>query len=132
MPPHTRHTFKVEQLRPGQLGATKHLAAFDGGVYVIRDEDEKITSAAFIKNKGLIGEIAVGTEETYRRQGRGEAVVAHAIQEILAQGKVPTYWPDSFENKGSYALAHAVGMVKVAEMLFCAYEEAGWQGFPTE
>lgn len=131
-PPAIGQKYKVGQLRPGQPKASKHLAAFDGGVYVIWDENEEITSAAYVKNKGVIQEIAVGTEEAYRRQGRGEAVVAYAIGEILAQGHVPTYWPDSFENKGSYALAGAVGMVKVAEMLFCAYAEAEWQGFPTE
>lgn len=42
---------------------------------------------------------------------------------------VATYWPDSFENKGSYALVESVGMVKGAEMLFCAYEQAEWEGF---
>lgn len=131
-PPQISHNYTVTQLLPGQPGATKHLANFDGGVYVIRDEDEEITAAAYIKNKGLIREIAVGTEEAYRRQGRGTAVVAYAIREILAQGYVPTYWPDSFENKGSYAVAHTVGMVKVAEMLFCSYAQAEWQGFPVE
>lgn len=128
-PPQLMHKYKVEELQAGQPGAEKHLRTFDGGVYVIRSSNGEITAAAFIKNKGLIREIAVGTEEGYRRQGRGQAVVAFAIQEILAQGYVPTYWPDSFENRGSYALAQSVGLVKVAEMLFCAYEQPEWQGF---
>jgi hypothetical protein len=127
--PRVSHNYKVEKLQVGEPGAAKHLRNFDGGVYVIRGEQEEITAAAFIKNKGLIREIAVGTEDPYRRQGRGQAVVAYAIQELLAQDTLPTYWPDSLENKGSYALAHSVGMVKGAEMLFCAYEEPGWQGF---
>jgi GNAT superfamily N-acetyltransferase len=128
-PPQVTHEYKVEKLQPGQPGAEEHLRNFDGGVYVIRGSQEEITAAAFIKDKGLIREIAVGTEEAYRRQGRGRAVVAHAIQEILALGCVPTYWPDNLENKGSYALAHSVGMVKGAEMLFCAYQQPEWEGF---
>ncbi len=127
--PQINHGYKIEKLQPGQPGAAKHLLNFDGGVYVIRGESKEITAAAFVKNKGLIHESAVGTEEPYRRQGRAKAVVAQAIQEILAQNALPTYWPDSFENRGSYGVAQAVGMVKGAEMLFCCYEEAGWQGF---
>jgi hypothetical protein len=128
-PPQIAHEYTVEKLLPGQPGATNYLRNFDGGVYVIWNPQKEITAAAFIKNKGLIREIAVGTDEVYRRQGRGSAVVAHAIREILAQGKVATYWPDNFENKGSYAIARSVGMVKGAEMLFCAYQQAEWQGF---
>jgi hypothetical protein len=128
-PPQATSKYRVEKLQPGQPGADKHLRNFDGGVYVISGSNNEITAAAFIKNKGIIREIAVGTEEAYRRQGRGRAVVSYAIQEILAQDCVPTYWPDSFENEGSYALAESVGMIKVAAMLFCAYQQAEWQGF---
>ncbi len=131
-PPPLSPGYQVEQLRPGQPGAEKHLRNFDGGVYVIRDEDQEITSAAFVKNKGIIREIAVGTDEPYRQQGRGKAAVLYAIRQILAQDCVPTYWPDSFANRGSYALAHSVGLVKVAEMLFCTYEADEWQGFAVE
>ena len=66
--------YKVKKLQPGQPGAKKNLRNFDGGVYVIWGPHEEITAAAFIKNKGLIREIAVGTEEAYRRQSRGSAV----------------------------------------------------------
>jgi hypothetical protein len=140
-PPQIDHTYTVEKLLPGAPGAARHLRNFDGGVYVIRatrseleqhEVKDGITAAAFVKNKGVIREIAVGTEEAFRRQGRGQTVVAHAIADILAQGCVPTYWPDSFANKGSYALARTVGMVKVAEMLFCAQEINEWQGFSIE
>jgi GNAT superfamily N-acetyltransferase len=121
-PPLLQSEYKVERLQAGEPGAERHLRTFDGGVYVIRDKDREITSAAFIKNKGIIREIAVGTDAAYRRQGRGKAVVLRAIQEIAAQGCVATYWPDGFDNLGSYTLAKSVGMVKVAEMLFCCYE----------
>jgi hypothetical protein len=56
--------------------------------------------------------------------------VAHAITAILVAGCAPTYWPDTLDNTGSYTLARSVGMVKVADMLFCAYPEPGWPGFP--
>jgi hypothetical protein len=42
---------------------------------------------------------------------------------------VQPIWPDSLDNKTSYALAQSVGLVKVAEMLFCAYAQPGWPGF---
>lgn len=123
--------YTVEALQPGEKGAEKLLRNFDGGVYVIRNSAGQIASHAAVKNKGLIREIAVGTQPSYRRQGMGRAVVAYAIHEILAIGCVPTYWPDSLENTPSYALAQSIGFVKVAQMLFCAYERPGWPGFLT-
>ncbi len=128
-PPQTSFHYIVEALQPGEEGAEKLLRNFDGGVYVIRNSTGQIASHAAVKNKGLIREIAVGTQPYYRGQGMGRTVVAHAIREILAIGCVPTYWPDSLENIASYALAQSIGFVKVAQMLFCAYERPGWPGF---
>lgn len=120
---------RIERLQVGEEGAEKLLRNFDGGVYVIRDSAGHIAAHAAVKNKGLIREIAVGTQPAYRAQGMGSAVVARAIHEILAIGCVPTYWPDSLDNIASYALAQSLGFVKVAQMLFCAYERPGWPGF---
>lgn len=131
-PPRCDHLFRIGRVLPGQPGAAKRLRNFDGGVYAIRGEQGEIVSNALVKDKGILQEIAVGTAPTHRRQGMGQAVVAHAITQILAAGKVPTYWPDSLHNAGSYALARGVGLVKVADMLFCAYDEPGWAGFPVD
>jgi len=128
-PPLPMSQYTVERLRPGEPEADRLLRNFDGGVYVISDANGKLASHAAVKKKGLLREIAVGTQPEYRQQGMGRAVVAYAVQEILAQGYVPTYWPDSLHNKASYALAYSVGFVKIAEMLFCAYERPGWSGF---
>jgi len=128
-PPQQSSQYTVEQLQPGEPQADRLLRNFDGGVYVIRDANGKLAAHAAIKKKGLLREIAVGTQPEYRQRGMGRAVVAYAVQEILTQGYVPTYWPDSLDNKASYALAASVGFVKIAEMLFCAYERPGWSGF---
>jgi GNAT superfamily N-acetyltransferase len=121
-PPALTSVYPVEKLQPIDERSARFLRSFDGGVYAIRDHTGYIAAHAGIKNKGLIQEIAVGTEAGYQRRGLGKAVVASAVAEILRQGKVATYWPDSVENKASYALAHSLGFEKVAEMLFFCYE----------
>ena len=127
--PSSLSSYTVESLQSGPADAVNLLRNFDGGVYVIRDPAGNLAAHAAVKNKGLIREIAVGTEPQYRAQGMGRAVVARAIHEVLSIGCVPTYWPDSLDNIASYALARSLGFVKVAEMLFCAYERPGWSGF---
>jgi hypothetical protein len=129
-PPQLNFPYPVEKLRPIGDQAIELISNFDGGVYGIRVENGFIAAHAGIKNKGLIQEIAVGTEPGYQRRGMGKAVVAYAVADILRQGKVPVYWPDSLENKASYALAASLGFQKVATMLFCSYELPDWYGFP--
>jgi len=128
-PPQLNFPHPVEKLQPVDEQARGLVRSFDGGVYGIRVENGFIAAHAGIKDKGLIQEIAVGTEPGYQRRGMGKAVVAHAVADILKQGKVPVYWPDALENKASYALAASSGFQKVATMLFCAYELPNWQGF---
>ncbi|MBX3050388.1 MAG: GNAT family N-acetyltransferase [Caldilineaceae bacterium] len=127
--PISQRYHNVVRLELGQTDAQRLLRNFDGGVYAIRDSAGKLASHAAIKNKGVIREIAVGTQPSYQRQGMGREVVTRAVQEILSVGCVPTYWPDSLDNTASYALARTVGFIKVAQMLFCAYERPGWSGF---
>ena len=129
-PPRVATEHAIKALQPGDPEADRRLRTFDGGVLAIRDQMGQILSAAYIKNKGVLQEIAVGTSSDYRRQGLGKAVVAEAVQTILRNEKVPVYWPDSRENQASYALVQSLGFVKVAEMLFCCYEQPDWQGFP--
>jgi hypothetical protein len=129
-PPELEFPYPVEKLQPVDEPARAFIRGFDGGVYGIRVEKNFIAAHAGIKNKELIQEIAVGVEPGYQQRGMGKAVVAYAIADILRQGKVPVYWPDSLENKASYALADSLGFQKVATMLFCAYELPNWQGFP--
>lgn len=129
-PPAVAADHAIEAMRPGDPEADRRLRNFDGGVFAIRDETGQVLSAAYIKDKGVLQEIAVGTHLEYQRQGLGKAVVAEAVRAILQAGKVPVYWPDSRENQASYALAQSLGFVKVAEMLFCCYERPDWKGFP--
>lgn len=128
-PPALTSLHPVEKLQPVDERSARFLRSFGGGVYAIRDHTGYIAAHAGIKNKGLIQEIAVGTEAGYQRRGLGKAVVAGAVAEILRQGKVATYWPDSVENRASYALARSLGFRKVAEMLFFCYELPNWSGF---
>lgn len=107
----------------GDKEAQRLLNIFDGGVFAVRNERGHVLSHAGIKDKGLVQEIAVGTESEFRGQGMGRSVVAAAVDWILKKELVPTYWPDSLTNEASYRLAASVGFVKMAEMLFCAYEQ---------
>ncbi len=120
--------YPVEKLRPGIAGEAI-LKAFDGPVFVVRNQAEQIVAHAGIKKKGILREIAVGVGSAYRRKGMGTAVVATAVTEILAQEQLPVFIPDRLTNAASYALAHSLGFVKGAEMLFWEYEQPGWQGF---
>lgn len=129
-PPALSTGYPVEPLQPTDERSRAFLRNFDGGVYGIRAADGVMAAHAFIKNKGVLQEIAVGTEPAYQRRGLGRAVVAAAVARILQQGKVPVYWPDSLANVNSYRLAYAVGFQKVAEMLFCCYAQPEWSGFP--
>lgn len=129
-PPVLRSDHAIEPLQPTDERSRRFLRNFDGGVYGLRAEDGVMAAHAFIKNKGALQEIAVGTEPAYQRRGLGKAVVAAAVAQILRQGKVPVYWPDSLQNTGSYRLAYALGLQKVAEMLFCCYAQPDWEGFP--
>ena len=119
----------IERLLPNDERTRHFLHNFDGGSYGIRAEDGTIAAHACIKNKGLLQEIAVGTEPVYRQQGMGKAVVAAAVTQILQQSKLPVYWPDSLQNVASYQLAYALGFQKGAEMLFCCYALPNWPGF---
>jgi GNAT superfamily N-acetyltransferase len=129
-PPPLTTPYQVEKLKLGDKVAEPFLRAFDGGVYAIRDQAGQIASHAGIKNKGLINEIAVGTEPEYQKKGMGKAVVTHAVTGILARGTVPALIPDTVTNVASYALAHSFGFQKVGEMLFWEYELLKWKGFP--
>lgn len=128
-PPAISSSHKVEDVKPDDPNAQHLFRNFDGGVYAIRNSEGQIVSQAAVKNKGIINEIAVGTQPNYRRQGMGATVVAYAVQQILAKGRIPTYWPDRLDNVGSYAIAQAVGFQKIADMLFCCYPESDWPGF---
>ncbi len=127
--PNPETNYAVELLDADTPTADRLLAQFDGGVYAIRDDGGGIAAHAGIKNKGIIREIAVGTEPHFQRRGMGKAVVAHAVAAIMAQGNVPVYVPDTPNNVASYALADALGFKKGAEALFCEYELLGWHGF---
>lgn len=129
-PPALLSDHTIERLQPIDERSRGILRNFDGGGYVVRADDGSIAAYAGIKNKGLLQEIAVGTEPDYRRRGMGKAVVAAAVAQILHNGRVPVYWPDSVENLASYQLAYALGFQKVAEMLFCCYALPDWAGFP--
>lgn len=131
-PPVLAPSYAVEQLQPIDARSRYFLRNFDGGGYAIRAEDGVIASHACIKDKGLLHEVAVGTEAAYRQQGMGKAVVAAAVAHILHQGGVPVYWPDSVQNVPSYNLAYSLGFQKAAEMLFCCYALPNWAGFPSE
>ncbi len=128
--PELRSPYLIDKLQPTDERAKYFLRHFDGGVYGIRVENNAIAAHVGIKNKGLLQEIAVGTEPDYQRRGMGKAVVTYAVTDILKQGKVPVYWPDTPQNTASYALAHSLGFQKVAEMLFCCYALPNWPGFP--
>jgi predicted GNAT family acetyltransferase len=78
----------------------------------------------------VLGEIAVGVEEGYRRQGFGKAVVAHAVARVLAAGKVPVYVPDELTNAASNAQARSLGFAKLGETLYWEEELPDWHGFP--
>lgn len=129
-PPVLRADYAIAPLQPTDEPSRRFLRNFDGGVYGLRAGDGVMAAHAFIKDKGVLQEIAVGTEPAYQRRGLGKAVVAAAVAQILRQGKVPVYWPDSLQNIGSYRLAYALGFQKAAEMLFCCYAEPAWKGFP--
>lgn len=129
VPPALPSVHRVESLLPSDQQARRFLRDFDGGGYGIRAEDGTIAAHACIKNKGLLQEIAVGTESAYRQRGMGKAVVAAAVTQILQQSKLPVYWPDSLQNVASYQLAYALGFQKGAEMLFCCYALPNWSGF---
>ncbi|MEZ4863544.1 MAG: GNAT family N-acetyltransferase [Caldilineaceae bacterium] len=129
-PPQLSSQHVVENLQPTDDNVRGLLRLFDGGVYGIRAEDGTIAAHGCIKDKGLVHEIAVGTEVAYRQRGMGKAVVAAAVAQILERGKVPVYWPDSLQNLASYRLAYALGFQKAAEMLFCCYALPDWAGFP--
>ncbi|MEZ4733665.1 MAG: GNAT family N-acetyltransferase [Caldilineaceae bacterium] len=131
-PPTRSSGYTVEKLQPTDEHSRYFLRNFDGGGYGIRATDGTIAAHACIKNKGLLYEIAVGTEAAYRRRGMGKAVVAAAVAHILQQGKVPVYWPDSLNNIASYQLAYSLGFQKVAEMFFCCYAVPDWPGFLVE
>lgn len=131
-PPDSPSGYLVECLQPSDERSKYFLRNFDGGGYGIRAEDGSIAAHACIKDKGLLQEIAVGTEPAYQRRGMGKAVVAAAVAQILQQGKVPVYWPDSLQNAASYKLAYALGFQKAGEMLFCCYAQSDWVGFPLE
>lgn len=128
-PPMQSARHEVEQLRPGPAGDPRLLRTFDGGVFVVRLPDGALAAHAAIKNKGILQELAVGTDERYRRQGMGKAVVSQATAHIVTAGQVAVYWPDSLDNRASLALAASVGFQPVARMCFCCYPEAGWPGF---
>lgn len=128
-PPPVVTLYQVEKIKPGGEDDS-FLKAFDGGVYAVRNEAGTIVSHAGIKNKGVLNEIAVGTEPEYRQMGVGTAVVAKAVTEILATGNVPIFVPDRLTNTASYRLARSLGFEKVGEMLFWEYELPGWEGFP--
>ena len=88
------------------------LDVFDGGVFAILEND-RVASHAGIKDKGLIQEIAVGTEPEFQRRGFGKAVVAAAIRHILAQGKVVVYIPDNGRDPEIVkAITHAEYLTK--------------------
>lgn len=127
--PKWESSLPVERLRPGTIGADSLLRAFDGGVYVIRAREGEVVAHAGIKDKGLIQEIAVGTEVSYRKRGFGRAVVSAAVTAILKEGKVPVYVPDTSGNLASYALARSVGFKPAGDTLFWEYEIHGWPGF---
>jgi|GEM_PF-6154793 len=122
-------TYNVEFLSAGSPAADALLATFDGGVYVIRDDQNNIVAHAGIKKKGIIHELAVHTQVSFHRQGLGKAVVAYAVAEIVSQGNVPVYIPDTPHNTASYALATTLGFEKAGEMLLCEYALPRWQGF---
>lgn len=128
-PPTVRTLHQVQGLRSGDRYAERFLSTFDGGVRVILDQGGEIASYAGIKNKGLINEIAVGTEPTYQRREMGKAVVTEAVTHILRKGKVPVFVPSTVTNTASYALARSLGFEKAGEMLFWEYELSDWQGF---
>ncbi|MBX3010080.1 MAG: GNAT family N-acetyltransferase [Caldilineaceae bacterium] len=131
-PPKVASDHPVEKLQPTDARSSYFLRNFDGGGYGIRTADGTIAAHACIKDKGLLQEIAVGTELAYRQRGMGKAVVAAAVAQICQQGKVPVYWPDSLTNAASYQLAYSLGFQKVAEMFFCCYAQPDWPGFPLE
>jgi len=128
-PPQQSETHHVEQLHAGAEGSERLLRTFDGGIFAVRAPDGTLAAHAAIKNKGILRELAVGTDEPYRRTGMGKAVVSHAVAHIVGAGQVAVYWPDSLSNRASYALASSVGFEKVAEMCFCCYPEPDWPGF---
>lgn len=130
-PPSFVSPYQVEKLKPGTRG-DNFLKGFDGGVFVIRNQGGEIASHAGIKNKGMLNEIAVGTEPAYQRKGMGQAVVAKAVVEIITQDRVPVFIPDKLSNTVSYALARSMSFEKVGEMLFWEYEQSDWKGFPVD
>lgn len=127
-----RHGHKVEQLKQIDSQSRVLLNRFDGGVFIIRNEINDIVAYAGVKDKGFIQEIAVKTEPTYQRKGMAQDVVSQAITAILADGKIPTYIPDSLNNTASYLLAQKIGFDKVGEMLFWEHELPDWTGFIKE
>ena len=127
--PHHQHGLDVEQLTLKSIDARRLLNLFDGGVFVVRNEHGDIVAHAGIKNKGMLQEIAVWTHEAYRRQGMARAVASEAITSILSKQNIPTYVPDTLDNKASYLLAHTLGFEKLGEMIFWEYELPDWKGF---
>ena len=116
--PTNRHGHWVEQLKLSGNNSRRLLNRFDGGVFVIRSEVGDIAAYAGVKDKGIIQEIAVRTDQAYQRQGMAQDVVSEAIKAIMAKGNIPTYIPDSLDNKVSYLLAQKLGFEKVGEMIF--------------
>jgi RimJ/RimL family protein N-acetyltransferase len=129
---HEKSEHNVEKLTPKSHKAARLLNLFDGGVFVIRNNFGDIVCYAGIKNKGLIQEIAVHTNEAYRRQGMARAVISAATNNILAGPSIPTYIPDRLDNTASYLLAEALGFEKVGEMFFFECELSNWKGFYQE
>lgn len=95
----------TDELKPSDSQWDDMRYHFDGPVFVARAEGGDVTSWAGIKCKDEhVWEIAVVTEEAYRRRGLARVVVSAATRYILEHGAVPLYvHPSSNEVSGRVA-----------------------------
>ena len=61
---------------------------------------------------GRRGEVGVGTEPGFRRLGLGRAAVAATVAECVKRGIDQVEWHTHASNKGSIAIARAIGFVE--------------------
>lgn len=89
-------------------------AFFDTAIGFCALHDGRIVSHSVTDSVcGSRCEVGVGTDSAFRGNGLGRAVVAATIAECVRRGRHAIEWHTHASNKGSLAIARAVGLVEL-------------------